>query len=333
MDLYHDPGHAQLSHLIEGRPGLTPFLKDASFEESVDQLPSDAFAWGARREYPIHTPEHAVVSYLYAEADDRVPVTVKVAIEEALTAYGVPSTTYARQAPLEKTASAEDYLFPEQRAYPVDSARAVRMAEARLLSQLPQLSFHERVPLFNKLAHAAHRHGVELRPVSQAYGLAAQSDAHQVAEALAVRMYQTKVASLREEYRRLGESVTSQPRELRKFTVRTKLAELLLRLDQEAGVTYGPALPDPFRTVFNAPIKLGAAGVLIGNASYDLGQLCGLPATFYQDALGPEVSGELAPGGQVQPELIQSILPTLPADMQAILAQALQSAGLRPTQG
>ena len=332
MDLYNDPGHARLTHLVRNRPQLAAFLKTAEFEDSPDGLPSSAFAWGAERRYPVHTAEHAVVSKLYAEDDPRVPAVVKVAIDEALLAYGVPSSVYASAPAQEKTAAQleEDYLFPDARAYPVRSAQEVRFAEARLLGQLDEIPLNERPRIFNKLAHAAAHHGVDLRPASQAYGLAAQCDEGLLAERIADRMYMTKNASVRERYRELGEAVTREPHSVKKFAVRTKLATLLEALDREAGIVYDKRTPDPLQTVFNAPTKLGAQGINLGGASYDLGQLCGVPSSFYQDALGPEVASEIAPGGKVQPELIASILPTLPADMLQIFRQALLSAGVRP---
>ena len=108
---------------------------------------------------------------------------------------------------------------------------------------------------------------------------------------------------------------------------------MILKADEAAGLArhYDRKIPDPICTVFNTAVKLSAQMVNLGNDAYDLGSLAALPASFYSDALGPEVLSEIAPGGSVGPDRLAAVLPTLPADMLRGLQQGLASAGVAPT--
>jgi hypothetical protein len=111
-----------------------------------------------------------------------------------------------------------------------------------------------------------------------------------------------------------------------------KLAQVLLGADRHSGLdkTWDDKIPDPFHTVFNTAVKTGAQLVDLGSGVFDLQALSALPSTFYADALGPEIVGQIAPGGQMDPDQLSAILPTLPADMKASLIHSLASAGLKP---
>ena len=188
-DLYSDPGHATLQMLFQRHPGAYALVKSATFEDRRDQIPAQAFAWADRSYFPVHTPEHAVVSYLYAKhgaaqtkiaAEGRriplVPKEVVAEIEEALDAYGVRLDSLA---PVEeKTASfsEDECIFPERQLYPVRDAVEIKTAEARLIEQHRKRLPETRANAFSKLAAAAERHGVELRAESLRWSGTAATD-------------------------------------------------------------------------------------------------------------------------------------------------------------
>lgn len=332
-DLYHDAAHATLKAQVADRPGAQDFLKTAQFEDSPDEIPATAFAWPAQRAFPIHTPQHAVVSALYAEkCASELPPPVLEAIKTALFAYGVSGEVFARAQPKLAEEDPRDYLFTDG-TYPVRHAGEVKIAEARLLAQADRLPLESRVQVFHKLAVAADRHGVTLLPASQGWGLAALSNPGVVMENLAARSHLAKTAELKEPYLRAAESLRSNPTALREFGARVKMASAMLAADKAAGLEaeYGKRLPDPMHAVFNHAIKLGAQMVDLGGNAFDLMDLVAMPLSFWSDALGPEFTGQIAPGGQVNPEEIINILPTLPADLKSVLAQALHSAGVQPS--
>jgi hypothetical protein len=45
--------------------------------------------------------------------------------------------------------------------------------------------------------------------------------------------------------------------------------------------------------------------------------------TFWEDALGPDIVAEIAPNGQLDPEALAQILPTLPQDLKNTLTTQL----------
>lgn len=328
-DLYHDPAHGRLKALLGQYPGVAEQLKTASFEDNLDGERDSVFAWPSERRYPVHSREHALVSYLYTRGDPSVPAGVKLAVAEALEAYGVSKEALAPAPPAED--KPEDLLFPEQGTYPVRDAGEVKQAEERLLAQLGRLPLEARVPVFAKLANAAGRHGVTLQPASQAWGMAALTDPATLLDNLAARAHLAKTAEAKDGYLDLAEAVRTRPADLRRPEIRSKLASAIWRLDQQAGITQDRRIPDPLHAVYNHAIKVGARMVVLGPDSYDLGALTALPGTFYSDALGPEFAGEIAPGGQVDPEALSTILPTLPMDLKHSLAIALKGAGVLPT--
>lgn len=326
-DLYNDTAHAYIRFLANKYPGVQPLLKVAEFEDSREEIPKTAFAWPGRGLFPVHTPAHAVVSALYAH-EQGAPAFVQEKIAEALAAYGVPDEVFARE--VEKVASSET-LF-EDGTYPVGSPDEVLHAQARLLSQADRLPLDQRVEVFHKLAMAATSVGVDLHPISQAWGLAAYSNPQKVMEGLEARAQLAKTAEIKQTYRELADSLQEKPLQLRDYDTRVKLASTLMDLDKVAEITshYDRRIPDPLCTVFNTHVKLGAQVVNLGTDAYDLSSLVALPTSFYADTLGPEILSEIAPGGQINPEAVEAILPTLPADMLKHFQQGLASAGVAP---
>ena len=332
-DLYHDAAHAILKSQLDNRPAAQDFLKTASFEDGPDNIAPTAFAWPGQRAFPVHTPQHAVVSKLYAEkCASELPPFVMASIDAALSAYGVPPELLAPETPKLAAERPEDFLF-EDNTYPVRHAGEVKIAEARLLAQADKLPLERRVGVFHKLASAAERHGVTLLPASQSWGLAALSNPGIVIDNLAARAHMAKTAELKAPYVHAAEALRGNPTALRDFGARVKLASVMLAADKAAGLDaeYGKRLPDPMHAVFNHAVKLGAQMVDLGGNAFDLMDLVALPTSFWKDALGPEFVGQIAPGGQVSPEELVAVLPTLPADMKSVLAQALHSTGLKPS--
>lgn len=329
-DLYHDAAHAHLASLLRRHPGVEPILKTAQFEDDPSEIQQGAFAWGSERLYPIHTLPHAIVSHLYATNDPGVPQHAREKIAEALNAYGLDLSLVAPV--VEKVASApEDYLFPETQTYPVRSAPEVKMAEERLLAQAERLALPARVAVFHKLAQAAERHDVTLQPAAQAWGMAALSNPARVLDGLAARAHLAKSAELRTAYSDAAQGLRAEPRVLRNFEARVKLASTLMKLDTLAELTplYGRKIPDPLHTVFNTAMKVGAAPIDLGGEAFDLMDLLALPSDFFAQALGPEIVGEIAPGGQLDPGQLAAILPTLPMELKRVLSSSLRSAGIK----
>lgn len=324
IDQHHDPGLSRLRVLLHAHPDAFDYVKTASFDYDDRSLPTTAFAWQAKRLYPVHTEKQAAMSWLYAKDDPKVPAEVKTAIKEALDAYGVPMEVF--QPGMEvKLASEEDCLFPENRTYPVRTPEEVKYAEARLLPQVSKMTPQRRADVFVRLYEKAAALAVELQPESLRYAGLTQTDPDALVQALKARAGATKEASLQQAYTGLVDLIRQSPRSLEDRATQVKIASALDELDQRADLQkhYDRGIPDPIASVFNTT-KLAEATVDLAGKSCPISKLRMMPTSFYADVLGPDVVHELAPGGQfLDQDSIVPIIQSLPLDMKRNLAAAL----------
>jgi hypothetical protein len=332
IDFYNDPGHATLRHLLQRSPGAAEMLKTAELEDFNGDLPNSAFAWQSKRMYPVHTPEHAAVSYLYAKhASHRAPADVLRFIKEALDIYGIEEAALQEVQIKEAAYAPDECLFPETNAYPVRNREEIKTAEARLHEQLHKIHPETRADAFGRLSKAAALHGVKLQTESYKLAGLTYTDRPRLVDSLRARAAATKEASLSAKYASLAASVAKDRKGLLSREAQVKLAEAIGTLDERAGLTahYDRKLEDPIRTVFNST-KLAAANDidLGGGRMVSPMSLAALPPSFFGDMFGEDIVREIAPSGQVQPELVKQIVDTFPADMKNQLATALQNAGI-----
>lgn len=344
MDLYNDPGHATLQMLFHRHPGAYDLVKHASFEDRRDQIPPSAFAWPERSSFPVHTPEHAVVSYLYAKHGSQqtkiategrrvplVPKEVVAEIEEALDAYGI-SADYLE--PVEEKVAAldpDECIFPEERLYPVRDAEEIKVAEERLLEQYRRMKPETRANAFAKLAEAAERHGVSLQPKSLQWAGQTVTDRAELAETLSKRAHMAKVAEHKDAYNRMAQAVMQDRMGLRDQVTRVKLASAIGDLDRMSGLER--KVVDPVAAVFNTSMKVAAHMLDLGGQLVDTTKLASLPPSFFSDALGPDIVSEISSGGRVDAQKVAEVVNTLPADMKQDLARHLKAAGVQVVAG
>jgi hypothetical protein len=332
IDFYNDPGHATLRHLLQRSPGAAEMLKTAELEDFNRDLPDSAFAWQSKRLYPVHTPEHAAVSYLYAKhASARTPREVLTFIKEALDIYGVEEEALAEVQIKEAALDEDECLFPQSRTYPVRDADEVKTAEEKLLAQAAKLRPETRADAFTRLAKAASFHGVNLREDSYKYAGLTYTDRTRLVDSLRARAAATKEAELSAKYAALATSVAYDRTSLRSRSARVKLAEAIGTLDERAGLLkhYDRDLEDPIRAVFNTTKIAAADDIDLGGGTVvSAASLAALPPTFFSDLFGPDIVKEIAPAGQVDPAALQQVVVTFPADMKQQLAQALKSSGV-----
>jgi hypothetical protein len=332
-DQFHDPGYGNLRALLQAHPAAYEFTKEAALDEDDGDLPDSAFAWESERRYPIHEPQQAVLSALYTKiASKTVPPDVLMKIAEALQIYGVSDLIRdaAVKVAAEETAP-EEYIFPGQQLYRVKTAEDLHQAEQRLLSQVPKMLSATRAAAFTGLYKRAVALGQPLQDSrSYQYAGMVQTDLRDLKDQLRARGSATKVAGAREAFDKLAEVVMGYPRLLSDRPVQVKLAQTIADLDSKAGLEplYDRSLPDPLALVFNTDrrVKTGEQMIELGGEQFPLTQLAGMPATFYSDVLGPDFLEQIqtAPGGNADPEMLATVLPTLPMDMKQLLAQKLQ---------
>lgn len=338
IDQLHDPDHGYLKNLLAVYPNAYEAVKTASLEEDPDALPSTVFAWEEKRAYPLHTKEHAILSAIFAEHFG-TPVDIRQKIAEALDSYGVSPDVLAPARQKVAAAAEDDYLFPSDQLYPVMSASDVKVAEARLLSQLFKLSTEKRAEAFPRLMNKAASYGVKLEPLSYRLAGAVETHLQRVKEAVEARAVATEDPAVANEYDKLAAVLSDYPEKLVDRDLQSKLASYINELDVKAGLKkeYNRRLQDPVLTVFNTTrlTKIAAGdSIELGGSCFPVTQLAGVPPELYDEVLGPDFSQEVCPNGVCDPQRLTQVLQTLPADMKAQLGVALsQALGSSPSNG
>ena len=322
IDQFSDPAFGTLHRQITRMPALESFVKQASVDhDDVASLPSTAFAWPSERKYPIHTPEHTALSYAYSKVAAVLPLEVRANLKQALEIYEIPEATFAEQEV--KLASDEDiYLVPTHKLFPVQNATQCKLAQDRLIEALPRLDLEHRAIACANLVKKADELGVDLRPeVLQLAGLVVSSTkfAMEWLEARADRLPETdKVHKLA--YMTLADGLKKSPPEVSDRKGLLKFASVIAELDEQTGLDrhYDRRLPDALRTVFNTE-KQASKSVDLGGTFVSLSKLAQLPASFWEDLGGRELSDEIAPGGVVDQSKLATVVDTLPLDLKMTL--------------
>lgn len=319
VDQFNDPAYGVMVRQLTRMPGLENFVKEASFEDlsrDSDKLPNTAFAWPEERRFPIHSDKHAALSYGYILADPRVPGHVKQAAEQALELYNISTEIFTPTG--EKVASAEQFLLPQDRLFPVNSATQVKMAQVQLVGNLQKLDIERRVEAATNLTKVAAEHGVRLDPVVQKTAGLTVCDKQQLRTWLEARAEVAKDPLCKVAYQTLADGCGRGESADRDELV--KVAHTIAVLDQKAGLTkfYDRKLPDALQTVFNT-VKAASECVNLCGKMVPVTKLAGLPASFWADLGGQELADEVAPGGRVDTSKLATVVDTLPLDLKVVL--------------
>ena len=322
VDQFSDPAFATLFRQVTRMPALESFVKSASVDtEEANSLPDSAFAWPAERKYPIHTPEHAALSYVYTKVAGSIPPEVVENLEKAIDLYQIPLSTFEETET--KVASVqEQYVLPEYKFLPLNTADQVKVAQTRLLEELHKLEVVDRATAAANLVKRANELKVTPRvEVMKLAGLVV-SDTRTAAdwiEARTARLSDDKL-QYKKAYETLAAGMRRGPKETFDRDGLLKVASALAEMDAAAGLEkyYDRKLPDPLQTVFNTT-KVAGSTIEVAGAHIPLSKLAQLPASFWEDLGGPELSSEVAPGGVVDTAKLATILETLPLDMKLTL--------------
>jgi len=330
IDQTCDPGLSTLRVLLSQYPGLVEFTKEAEMSPQVfAELPDEAFAWPGQRRFPIHTAEHAAISHAYTKvATDRIPADVLEALNHAVNVYKLDEGLFA-QTKVAQAEVADDYLLPEARRYRVKTAEDVQLAESVFFEKLGLLSVEDRTTVAQNLVKKASRHGIELHEDVHKYACATLTSVDSLRDSLNARVEACRnvgASTQAQAFEKLSTYLGDRPPILDSKDDQLKLASLIHQLDKQAGLEpmYDRYLYDPLRAVFNTVLRREQFAK-VGSVLEDKAKLQALPLSFWEDALGPDVVKEIAPDGTLDPELLEQVLPTLPADITALLQKQLAS--------
>lgn len=329
VDQYSDPAFGNLIRQVSRMPGLESFVKEASIEPGdTDTLPDTAFAWPDQRKYPIHTAQQAALSYAYSKLAATLPDEVQTNIKAALEVYGVPMDVFTETQVKAAALSDDDYLLPDLKLFPVTQAGEVKYAEQRVLAQITKLDLPHRAMACANLVKKADHFKVELHPaVLKLAGFVVSSTKHLQdwlearTEALPMNQHLYKAA-----YAKLASELQGRPPESKDRAGLLKLAGTIAELDERSGLVkhYDRKLPDPLQTVFNTD-KLAAETVDLDGTMVPLHKLAALPATFWEDLGGRELSDEICPGGKMDESKLAMVVDTLPLDLKVILKSQIRA--------
>lgn len=326
VDQFSDPAFGSLHRQITQMPALEAYVKQAEIDPGqLNVLPDTAYAWPVMRKFPIHTPQHAAMSYAYSKLAEWLPDEVHANLKQALEVYEVPEAVFANEKVAEALADAgATYLLPALKLFPVDTVEQCKYAQALLVNSLAKLDIEHRATAAGNLVKRADALGIgkELRSeVLQLAGLTISNTkcAQEWLEARATRLPETQ-ATYKRAYRALADGLSKHAEEVADREGLLKVASAIAELDEQTGLDrhYDRRLPDALRTVFNTK-KLAGESVDCGGTHVSLAKLAQLPASFWEDLGGRELSDEIAPGGVVDVSKLATVVETLPLDLKVIL--------------
>ena len=330
IDQTNDPGYARLRVMLGQFPEMREMVKTADVgPEEFQALPDSAFAWPGRRQFPIHTREHAAMSLGYRKFASAVPQEVDAMLLKAAAVYDIDTKIFDKTTT--KQASADQYLLPEKQRYKVASAQDVQLAEKVLHEKYAQLSIDDRTQAFYRLCKLAEQYNVKLSPATHKLAGFTITSTKTLKDWIDARKVAAEKlgSNLSDAYEKMAGMFEKTEPFLKDRPYQLKLAAALAQLDRASGVEkfYGKSILDPVRTVFNMD-KLASEHVKIGTGMLANTQfLSSLPLSFWEDALGPEIAQEIAPTGVVDISLLEQVLPTLPADIKATVQTQLAAYG------
>lgn len=327
VDQFNDPSFKVLAERIREAPEFEPLIKTATLSpEEHAALPNTAFAWEDSRLFPLHTPEQAALSYLYATSKTAsVPSFVLDALTNALDLYGVkvPDSRVKTASPAVEE-NLDDYLLPERRRWKVTNLETVKLAEEALHAHKNDLSTEERSYAASKLVLKAQHYGVKLAADTYRVGGFVVSDLETVRHWVEARADHAP-ADIAPAYAKIANELAKAGPYSDDRDTLMKLATAIGELDKKAGFDTDPhsRFYDPLDTVFNTN-KLAEESITVGNLSVPLSKLASLPETMYSDVFGADVVPEIKSGAYLDAEKIANVIPTMPADLLSVFARQIR---------
>ena len=325
---------------------LPEFTKSARVldPEGSTDLVDSAFADTRNRRFPVHTPEHTLISagYFFKQSCHKSePRDVLERLTKAAIAHEVEpeflqiarKLADASQVPLEKSASAYSLLVNQDGhvygKFQSSTPQLVKQAEEHFVKNYHRYPMSWRTEASANLVKQAQETGAgELHPVIRAYAGENVCFSKKASEHIAKRGFFVDDFETKSLYLRLAQAIQGEmdePETLQKVARTLDLLDRTNDLDRY----YGTEFPDAYKTVFNMTVKAAEAAIrivdILGN-QYTLDELMDVGVGLYRKALGPEFVDAVTESGELKEERLRQVIPTLPRDEKAILARHLQQA-------
>lgn len=178
-DFFSDVQGKQLAKKLRENQEYIPLLKEAAEEISKldvsdrDFLSNEAYADPESKTFPIHTPEHAILSSLYMQGEP-VDEMTKIACEENLAFFGLDIKIKECEDVVEKTASeldALDFVLPHKAKLPIVDLNTYVKSASVFMDSLPSLTFKDKVIGSTQLVKKASELNIESDPLFEKMAL------------------------------------------------------------------------------------------------------------------------------------------------------------------
>jgi hypothetical protein len=324
VDQYTDPQHRLLFQLKREFPREVLRAKTASLDGTG--TPATAFADFDSQLFPVHSPEQALLSKVYATKQAHmVQADVMARIDKALDLYGVE---WAERPTATKEASDDTshYLLPQHQALLVKEAAHVEPVAQALMAQRYKLTMPSMMQAATGLVKKAAALGMNQKdlPIDvYKYAGLTTCDVGVLADWVEARAVAAPTTELRADYTKVASYIATRiPADgvIRDRADLIKIAGILERLDNEAHLSarYGRTLLDPIETVFNMD-KVAEQMVTLAGNQVALSKLQAIPQELLEEVLGPDVMQHVQAEGATDPAQFAAMIQTLPADLQTVL--------------
>ena len=322
IDQFSDPGFKLLSQRICQFPEADEFIKTAELNDNENEKrASTSFAWKERRLFPIDDAGQAALSRLYMEKQAGIPKEAYDICNKALELYGI-------EMPLQEKTAAEvvdfgDYLLPEMKRFRVKTAEDVRLASDAILRNQRKMDTNTKALASVNLTKKAVDLGERLPTDILKFAGATMCDTGVLHDWLEARSTATLDPQVMFGYQKLAEEVHALPQLCSDRDELIKVAAVIQELDHAVGLDahYGRKFLDPLLTVFNTE-KVADELMTLAGRQVPMDQMLSIDPEIYKDVFGDDLAAEFVDEvtGQIDPENLQIILPTVPLDLQQALA-------------
>ena len=325
IDQFSDPSMRHLFTVFQEHPESEYLIKNAKLDQDENEKrASTEFAWPEARLFPIDSPEQASLSRLYMEKQAGIPPRVVERCDKALDLYKIQMPLQTKIA-TEVDVNPNEFLLPDMKRFRVRNKSDVKLAADALLTNRRKMNTVTRARASYNLVKKAVDLGVKVPDSILKMAGVTMSDPNPLKLWIEARIEATQDETVKEAYQRLLPIVDAQKGKLvSKRDELVKFASVLSELDEAAGLDtlYDKKLLDPLDTVFNTN-KIAEELLELAGRQVPLQTLLSLDPETYRDVFGEDLAGEFLEGDEVNPEMLRVILPTVPLDLQQVLAAQL----------
>lgn len=321
IDQFSDPGFKTLSERLRSFPGVDLLIKTAELDDDENaKVASTAFAWPEQRLFRIDSPAQAALSKLYMSKQADIPEHVTDTCNKALELYGV---TFPEEYMVKKASTPlTDYLLPHLKRFKVTSKEHVKVANAALFTNRRKMDTNTRAQASINLVKKAAQFKQQVSSFILKTAGTTLCDTQVLRDWLNARSVETADVGIANGFRKLANETLLMPALAGNREDLVKVACAIQELDEAAGLDnlYDTKLPDPLQTVFNTD-KIASDVVSVAGKQIPLETLLSIDPEVYQDLLGSDLAGDfISPDGQIDEEQFKIIFPTVPLDLQKVLA-------------